>query len=204
MQPAGTETISDCHRRRYDQPLWQVRDTPLVFSTREGAPLAEYGAPMLLVKAASSCTDIASVPTALGLIGAIYVARWGVTIFDGPNERLWIRRDRALAHPAAFYRALAIAWNKTGSWNVEGSETVEVANRSALSACNDKYGDCTIAVSVEPYQFMCVALARNLQQASKLAYSTRNSLNDARDAAMELCANHYGGSCKPEFSYCND
>lgn len=204
MQPAGTETTFDCHRQRIDQPLWQVRDIPLVFSTREGEPLAEYGAPMLLVQSPTSCGNIANVPSALGMIGAIYVARWGVTIFDGPNERLWIKRDRALVNPTSLYRALAIAWNKTGSWHIEGRETAAEANRSALSACNDKYRDCTLAVSVEPFRFLCVALARSVGEQSRLSYSTRTSLKEARDAAIELCTSHYGGSCKLEFSYCND
>lgn len=204
MQPAGTETTFDCQRRRIEQPLWQVLDVPLVFSTRDGEPIAQYGAPMLLVKAASSCGDIAGVPSALGLIGAIYVARWGVTIFDGPNERVWIRRDHDLAHPPPLYRALAIAWTKTGSWHVEGGETVENASGSALSACNAKFGECTLGVSVDPHRFLCVALARNMRESSKLAYATRPALQDARDAAVELCSDHYGGSCKMEFSYCND
>jgi hypothetical protein len=150
MQAFGTEPVFDCNRRRSDQPLWQVSEAPLVFATREGEPFAQYGAPMLLVKAAGTCTDIASVSSALGLVGVIYVARWGVTIFDGPNERLWVKRNPTPARPASLYRALAIAWDKAGSWQVEGGETTGAANRGALAACNAKHCLCRASAKFAP------------------------------------------------------
>jgi hypothetical protein len=143
------------------------------------------------------------VRTPLALIGVVYMARWGTVVLDGPNERVWVRQNRASPSPAALYRALAIAWNKNGAWNVQGSDTVDGANTSALAACNEKNGNCTLAVSVKPSEFLCVALARNLQDSAKLAFSTHSSLKEARNNVLDLCANRYG-ACKAEFSYCND
>jgi hypothetical protein len=205
MQQFGTSPTFDCHGARTEDPLWQVQDAPLILSAREDQPLFQYGAPMLQVRPATTCGSggLASVRTPIAEIGVIYMARWGTTALDGPNERVWVKQNRASLSSAALYRAMAIAWNKNGAWNVQGSDTVDAANTRALTACNEKNGNCTLAVSVRPSEFMCVALARSLEDPTKLAFSSNSSLKDARDNARKLCASRYG-SCRAEFSYCND
>ncbi len=93
--PTVALALSDCHGRRFAPQIWRVQEAPLQLTTREGETLFAYGPPLLEVKSTSTeCGGIASSPAAMGQIGAVYLERWGSTVLDPFNERVWVRKAR--------------------------------------------------------------------------------------------------------------
>ncbi len=203
MEMTKTAKYSDCTGHPLETQLWQVQDAPLIFTNREGQALLSYGPPNLEVQQPSSCGGVASLNEAVGSVGALQLARLGTTIFDGPHQRLWVRRNPS-ASPEPLYRAMAVAWNMRGAFTWTFDNSADRATAKALSICNEKNGNCTLAGSISGSSFACGAVARNLRQTAKISYASRGSLDQARNAALQNCTRTHGSSCKIEHSACND
>jgi hypothetical protein len=115
MTRAGTAVNSDCQGNRSEDDLWQVDTAPLVFTTQDGRPLFEYAAPSLQVRGKSPCGTIGNRRESIGTIGALFLPRWGTVVFDGLNERVWVRGTTAVASPHDAYRSIALAQNESGA-----------------------------------------------------------------------------------------
>jgi dienelactone hydrolase len=104
---------------------------------------------------------------------------------------------------AAPYRAVALAWNGNGAWVVRTVPSLEAARTEALALCNRDYGNCTLAtLTIKPDSILCLAIARSNESRNKLYAATRNSLTDARAAALEQFRST-GSSGAIEYAACN-
>ena len=173
--------------------------------TREGEPLVQYGPPLLQVKPeVTGCGTVAARKEPFALIGAVYLLRWGATVFDPFSEQVWISKTRAAASPEPPYRAMALASNKNGSWVARVDDLPEQANTRSLAACNAEHGDCSLTAAVGNTAFACLALARSRTQRHQLAWAARAAWQEARDAALAACNALRAGECRIDYTRCNE
>jgi hypothetical protein len=93
LDPAVALSVTDCHGRRFAPQIWRVQESPLQMTTREGETLFAYEPPLLEVKSTSTdCGGIATSPSAMGQIGAVYLERWGSLVLDPFNEQVWVKK----------------------------------------------------------------------------------------------------------------
>jgi hypothetical protein len=137
--------------------------------------------------------------------GALQLLRWGAIVFDGLNDRVWIGKSRAATSAEPPYRGIALAWNEAGQWSLTISPTLETAAKTVVTECNNKNGNCTLAASIKPTSFACIAIARR-PDSSKLNYVSNGSYEGAKETALANCASHLhsGATCKLEYERCND
>jgi hypothetical protein len=204
MNPAGTAENIDCLGTKVDDKQWQVDSAPLVFSTQDGQRLFEYSPPTLQVHAASPCGTIGNHREPLGMVGALFLARWGTVVFDGLNERVWVTSNRTPVSPHEVYRSIALARNETGGWSVTDADSLDSAKAESVSLCNEKRGNCKIEATIGPSQFLCLAIARSAQNKNLPSEAINGSLAAARSVALETCAKLNGATCNLEYSRCND
>jgi hypothetical protein len=200
MSQVGSDTSTNCQGLEIQKTFWQVESTSLVFTTRDGEELFEYGPPLLAATARNPCSvDSASGPHAL--LSARFLPRWGTVIFDGPNERVWVPKHPSpvSVHPA--YHAMALAWNDKGGWILTTGSSVEEANASSLLGCNKQNGNCRLTAAVGPFQFLCLGIA-GVQNKGSLNYAVRASLKAARSAALEACQK-LNNECETRYAGCN-
>jgi hypothetical protein len=203
MKPQGTAINRDCNGRHARFPMFQVEGISMSLRVADGGLLFNYGPPLLEVVSASDCGGIGQKQEPWAMIGALYLLRWGTTIFDAYNERLWVSRSRGSAAPEPPYRAMALAWNVNGGWMLRTAANLATASSLALSACNSQNRNCRISASVGPYEFACLAIARNTR--GKLFSLSGKSLDNVRNGVMRNCLRDpQGGSCRVLFSPCND
>ena len=178
---------------------------PLAFGAREGQALFQYGPPLLQVKpAATGCGTVAARKEPFALIGAVYLLRWGATVFDPFSERVWISRNRAAEAPEPPYRAMALASNTNGSWVARIDDVPGQANARTLAACKIQHGDCSLTAAVGNSTFACLALARPQTERAQLSWAIRASWPEVRDAALTACNTSRAGECRIEYARCND
>ena len=204
MQLRGSISNIDCQGTRRRETLWQVESVSLAFGTREGQTLMQYAPPLLQVKPeVTGCGTVAARKEPFALIGAVYLLRWGATVFDPFSEQVWITKHRGADAPEPPYRAMALASNKSGSWLARTDDLPEQANAQALAACNTQYGDCSLTAAVDNKAFACLAVARSLTQRHQLASATRASWREARDNALAACRALGAGECQVD-TFCNE
>jgi hypothetical protein len=205
MQARGTISNVDCQGTRREETLWQVQHLPLAFGTREGQAIVQYGPPLLQVKPeVTGCGTVAARKEPFALIGAVYLLRWGATVFDPFSERVWISGTRASASPEPPYRAMTIAANKNGSWVARVDDLPEQADTRTLAACNAEHGECSLTASVGNKAFSCLALARSPTERHQLATAARASWEEARGAALAACNALRAGECRLDYARCNE
>jgi hypothetical protein len=71
---------------------WRVESAPVKVDAVSGQVAGSYPPPVLEVKLGQACGGIANFNEPLGQIGASWLRRWGTSVFDGPGERIWVRR----------------------------------------------------------------------------------------------------------------
>jgi len=203
MRQDGFLNNVDCTGTHLTSELWQLESDPLAFATREGRPLIQYGPPLLSVIPPTTCENLARKSEPFARIGALQLQRWGVTVFDGFDDKIWINRALA-SSPVPLYRAIALAVNDFVGWKVIFGNSAEEAQASAHSACNQEYGNCRIVETVPATAFGCLALAANQQDAAKTSWAFRTSFHDAETSAVQACTEQRGGVCKLSSHVCND
>jgi hypothetical protein len=93
LQQAGSVSTGDCNGNIANETLWQVRGMPLSLTTREGKPVFGDEAPLLQVRGPNTCGGgIGGLNEPWGLIGAVYLKWWNTVVFDGPNEKVWVKK----------------------------------------------------------------------------------------------------------------
>jgi len=89
--------------------------------------------------------------------------------------------------PAAIvpsYRAIALGWNSGGAWVVRTSPTIATASLDALRACNNQFGECSLADAVVvPTNFGCMVVAQSADDTNHLFAAVGNTLDLARASA---------------------
>ena len=201
MQRGRPIASVNCRGEIAERAIWRVMDAPLLFATETGRELFRYQPPMLEVFSTDSvCGTIEASSTPFGLVGALYLKLWGELVVDPQNQRVFVSPQRA----APIYKAVSVAWNPLGSWDLHSDESVEKANAGAVDKCNAQYGNCALApVSFDPRSFQCLAIARNFDRRERLSLTKGGSLAEVRRSAVETCVKTYGGSCKLEYAICN-
>jgi len=91
MHPANGPPTLGCDGRGINE-YWQIDTASLTVKTLGGEPVGVYPPPVLQVKTDLACGGIATFDKAFGQLGASWLLRWGTSVFDGPGERVWIRR----------------------------------------------------------------------------------------------------------------
>jgi hypothetical protein len=152
----------------------------------------------------TGCGTVAARKEPFALIGAVYLLRWGATVFDPFSEQVWISKNRGAAAPEPPYRAMALASNKNGSWLGRIDDVPEQANAHTLAACNAEHGECTLTAAVGNTAFMCLALARSVTQRQQLASAARASWQEARETALAACNALRAGECRIDYARCNE
>ena len=85
MQRAVGRTTLGCDGSGVNEH-WQI-DTERLRIGR-----STYKPPLLEVKSDPSCGGIATFPLPWAQLGASWLNVWGITVFDGPGERIWLGR----------------------------------------------------------------------------------------------------------------
>lgn len=91
MHPAKGPPTLGCGGRGISE-YWQIDTASLTVRTLGGEPIGAYPPPVLQVKTDLACGGIARFDQPFGQLGASWLLRWGASVFDGPGERVWIRR----------------------------------------------------------------------------------------------------------------
>ncbi|MCH9809076.1 MAG: DUF4189 domain-containing protein [Alphaproteobacteria bacterium] len=100
------------------------------------------------------------------------------------------------------YKAMALAWNNKGAWQVWVSDNIGDAKRSARSACNRKYGRCSLSKAwVHSHSFGCMAVAR--ARSNHLFVQVNSTTRgDVRREVLRNCRRKRRG-CKIQYAHCN-
>jgi hypothetical protein len=203
MRSAGTRTNTDCENHQNVDSKWQVDSEPLVLETETGSVLFEYGPPDLVVGGKSRCGTIGNHVEPVGLLGALFLPRFGTVIFDGPNQRVWLPKPGAVVPAPDAFRAMAFSRHERGAWLLTTDETLDNARESSLKSCNSPQGGCRLEVAIDASNFACLAVAKkpNVGMAEP---ASGTSLVNVRSAALAACTKTNGSGCVLAYSGCND
>ena len=203
MRAAGTRTNTDCQNHQNVDPVWRVDSEPLVLETETGSVLFEYGPPDFMVGGKTGCGTIGNHVEPVGLLGALFLPRFGTVIFDGPNQRVWLPKPGTVAPAPDAFRAMAFSRHEGGAWSRATGETLDNARESSLKSCNSPQGGCRLEVAIDASNFACLAVAKkpNVGMAEPAA---GKSLANVRSAALAACAKANGSGCVLLYSGCND
>lgn len=97
------------------------------------------------------------------------------------------------------YKAIALAWNGYGAWQMRVRNTLDQAERAALADCNN----CQLSsTTIDPRWPGCLALAK-APGTSRLYANKGTNESEARRNALLNCGREYPG-CIIEHISCND
>jgi hypothetical protein len=87
--PSDVATVGCSGTSTYER--WQTDYDELSIVTGEGIIVANYRPPLLEVKTGAHCSGISIFVEPFAQIGASWLLRWGISVFDGLNSTVWIR-----------------------------------------------------------------------------------------------------------------
>ena len=120
---------------------------------------------------------------------------------DAPTYSAYNNSDTSTGDSGKLF-ALSMVWNEKGAWLVRSAEQLDDASTKAMEACNDKFGECSSAASVDSDAFGCVAIARDDADSTQLFTATGESLEDVRAAVMKQVG-EADTTGKVEYAKCN-
>jgi hypothetical protein len=203
MRRTGSVVNFDCQGDHAEDEMWQVDSEPLVFATEDGKQLFEYGPPTLQLRGSSPCGTVGNWSEPIGAVGTLFLPRWGIVVFDGPNQRVWVPREGTITSPHEAFRSMAFSRGDNGGWSLSIGETFEGAQADSLRSCNERQTSCQLETTIGPSRFGCLAVAKK-PNVGLPHPSSGSTIAAARAAALYACTTFQDTGCELAYSGCND
>ena len=88
LLPSDVVTVSCSGTYSYER--WQIEHDELSIVTVGGHTVSRFPPPLLEVKTDTRCSGISTFTEPFAQIGASWLSRWGMSVFDGLNSAVWI------------------------------------------------------------------------------------------------------------------
>ena len=92
LLPSDVVTVSCSGTYSYER--WQIEHDELSIVTVGGHTVSRFPPPLLEVKTDTRCSGISTFTEPFAQIGASWLSRWGMSVFDGLNSAVWIPTGR--------------------------------------------------------------------------------------------------------------
>jgi hypothetical protein len=90
--PADIVTLDCSGTHNYER--WQIEHEDISILTPDGNVVASYPPPLLEAKTDARCGGISAFAEPFAQIGASWLSRWGMSVFDGLSSSVWISTKR--------------------------------------------------------------------------------------------------------------